>query len=329
MKFNKIVGFRSGKLWKKIIAVIYYIFLLNITLVVINSFEDSINMKIIDKVIHAVESIFYLLTFVTPVFFFYLEDKFKCKKQVFYLAMLVSTFVMFFMWGGVQSLCSYDYHELVVDKEVQKQTKAQKLIENEQEKNKMSEMEIITRNGHPTFYGSIKAAHDIWNDVEDGKVIITDKYSVNLKNNTLLFLQEYDYKDDDLIRDIQIYFSRFKYPPNLYIDDVLPIVVEYLPLDLISQWYVFDESYYLFDVDGKVATDYVISYTLNNRGKEAYQSDEIAYGYTIDVIITVGNDGIVDTLRIHSGIPKSMQSQFLKLNGYKKFDWEFNLEDYK
>lgn len=192
----------------------------------------------------------------------------------------------------------------------------------------MSEMEIITRNGHPTFNGSFKAAQDFWNDVEDGKVIISDKFSVNLKDNTILVLEEFDYKKDDLISDIQIYFSRFKYPPKLYIDDVLPIVVEYLPLDLINQWYVLDESYYLYNNDTENVTYYVISYTLNNKGKEAYQSEEIVYSYTIDVIISVGNDEIVDNLWIHSGIPNWMWSHNLKRNGFKKFDWEFNIEDY-
>lgn len=131
MKLNKIVGFRSNKLWKKIIAVIYYIFLLNIVLAVIDTFNDNMNVKMIDKIIHVVESIFYLLTFITPVIFFYLEDKFSYKKQVFYLAMIVSTFGMFFMWGGVQSICSYDYHELVKEKEIQNQAEAQRLMEKE------------------------------------------------------------------------------------------------------------------------------------------------------------------------------------------------------
>lgn len=188
-----------------------------------------------------------------------------------------------------------------------------------------SDLEIITRNEHPTYYGSVEQSHAVWDDVKDGKVVFADGYD-KYQDNTILIMDAY--RNSDLIRDIEIYFSNFDKPVNFSVKDVLPIIASYMPFDVIKKYYKYNKSEKILPDKENVEKTayYIISYSLTSDASTAYYSGDHEYSGSIDVIITLNENKIVDSFRIGFGTPRWMSS--LSMNEYYTKSWKCNLKDY-
>lgn len=107
--------------------------------------------------------------------------------------------------------------------------------------------DIIIREGHPTYYGSVEVSHQIWDDVEKGKVIFADGYD-EYDDITILTMDAY--RNSDLIRDVQVYLKNFEQPMEMSVEEILPIIATYMPFEIMDQYYEFSKSYMVAPDDG-------------------------------------------------------------------------------
>lgn len=212
--------------------------------------------------------------------------------------------------------------EDVVDNKSQESTSSKS---NAIEESLNSDLEVITRKGHPTYYGSVETSHSVWRDVKKGKIIFADSID-NYNDTTILSMNAY--RNSDLIRGISVNFSNFEEPCVMTVDEVLPIIASYMPFDIMDMYYQFDKSELIQpDKDSNGEHYYVISYNLTDNGKESYYSKEHEYSGTIDVIICANKEGGVETFDIKFGTPRWMSS--LSTNSYHQVEWNCNLYSYR
>lgn len=189
-----------------------------------------------------------------------------------------------------------------------------------------SDWEIITREGHPTFYGSVEHSHLIWDDVEKGKIVFPDGYD-KWGDSTILSMEAY--RNSDLIREIYVSLVNFDVPTEKTLDEILPVVASYMPYEVMDKYYEFRRSYSIEPDEGKEDTDnyFVVSYGLTDEGKTAYYEKEHEYSGSIDVIICTNENGQVKNFDIRFGTPRWMSS--LSTNSRHKVDWSCDLYDYR
>lgn len=158
-----------------------------------------------------------------------------------------------------------------------------------------TEMGILLRDGHPTYYGSVEQSHEIWDDVKS-KIRFGDTNKFATVKNPILYMDR-DFKFKDLIEDVEIYFYNFENNPNFSLDDALPIAADYLPFDIIDQYYEYKGSFVKTDSSGNQF--YTVSYWITKDAAEKYRAKEHPYSGNIDVIISV-TDNVVQYIMIKS-----------------------------
>ncbi len=188
-----------------------------------------------------------------------------------------------------------------------------------------TDMDIVTRAGHPTYYGSVEASHEIWDDVEKGRIHFGDK-SYGYNDTPILTMDAN--RNSDIIRQVVINFENFNEHPAVTLEDALSITATYMPYEIMDQYYEFKGSEMLVPEESRKddPTYYVVSYRLTEEGSSAYYAKEHEYSGTIDVIIQV-NNGSVQNINISFGTPRWMSS--LSTNSYLREDWSCDLYDYK
>ena len=188
-----------------------------------------------------------------------------------------------------------------------------------------TDMDIILRDDHPTYYGSVEKSHEIWDDVEKNRIHFGDK-SYGYNDNPILSMDAY--RNSDLIRQVLINFLNFSDTPTVTIDEAIRIAASYMPYEVMDKYYEFNGSELIVPDESREddPSYYVISYRLTDEGSEAYYSKEHDYSGTIDVIIQVSNEA-VDNLDITFGTPRWMSS--LEKNSYHKEEWSCDLYDYR
>lgn len=70
-------------------------------------------------------------------------------------------------------------------------------IENEYNR----DLSLITADGHPTYYGSIEDAHNVWDNTEEGKVIFANSFS-NYSNRTIINISDSQNENSEIIKYI-------------------------------------------------------------------------------------------------------------------------------
>ena len=188
-----------------------------------------------------------------------------------------------------------------------------------------TDMDIIMREGHPTYYGSVAVSHEIWDDVEKNRIHFADK-NYGYKDNPILSMDAY--RNSDLIRQVLINFTNFADAPSVSLDDAIRIASSYMPYDVMDKYYEFKGSMLIVPDESKKdeASYYVVSYRLTDEGSKAYYDKEHEYSGTIDVIIEVDDD-IVQSIDITFGTPRWMSS--LQKNSYIQEEWTCDLYDYR
>lgn len=198
-------------------------------------------------------------------------------------------------------------------KETKKKEESEQPTQEPTEPPKETDLDIITRNGHPTYYGEMQQAHSFWNDIEKGKIVFSDDFQDEYTDNTILSVGE-NSKDSD-IRNIEIYFQNMKDATDITLDKAVSIVGEYLPYDILEEWYKFDKSYLLIPKKQSEENEiYIASYSLKKDQHSA------PYYGSVDIIIAMNKNGQANYATIGFGLPRSMI--YAEKNGYSYAEWE-------
>lgn len=181
-----------------------------------------------------------------------------------------------------------------------------------------TDMDIILRTGHPTYYGSVEQSHEVWDDVEDGKIQFADKFYGH--GETPILAME-AYRNSDLIRQVVINFAYFEEKPKVSLDESIEIVASFMPYEIMDQYYEYAGSKLIVaDEEDDNGTYYVISYRLTDSAKK----EKHDYSGSIDVILQADKDTVINAV-IGFGTPRWMSS--LELNGYHAEEWTCDLYD--
>ncbi len=189
-----------------------------------------------------------------------------------------------------------------------------------------SDWEIVTREGHPTYYGSVELSHTIWDDIEKGKIVFADGYN-KWGDKSILSMDAY--RNSDLIRGVYVSFSNFEEPVEMTVDDILPVIASYMPFEVMDQYYQFcgSELYAPNEERDNKNRYYAISYNLTEEASAAYYDDKHEYSGTIDVLIETSESGIVECFNIDFGLPRWVSS--LNTNNMHSEEWACDLYDYR
>lgn len=189
-----------------------------------------------------------------------------------------------------------------------------------------TDWEIITREGHPTYYGSVEDSLSVWGDVEKGKVYFAGSLD-KIEENAILSMSAY--RNSDIIRGIGVSFSSFEEPPTLTVEEVLPVIASYMPYEVMDEYYRFMRSELITpdDEESNETRYFIISYNLTDEAKESYYSENHGYSGTIDVQIYADKTGCVGGFSIGFGLPRWMAS--MTTNSYHMEEWACDLYDYR
>ena len=184
-----------------------------------------------------------------------------------------------------------------------------------------TDMDIIMRTGHPTYYGSVEQSHEVWDDVEKGKIQFADKFYGHGETPILTMDA---YRNSDLIRQVIINFAYFEEKTNVSLDESIETVASFMPYEIMDQYYEYAGSKLIVadEEENDNWTYYVISYRLTDSAKK----EEHDYSGSIDVIIQADKDSVINAV-IGFGTPRWMYS--LDLNGYHAEEWTCDLYDYR
>ena len=170
----------------------------------------------------------------------------------------------------------------------------------------ITDLDLITAEGHPTYYGETEQAHKVWDSVEKGKILFPDGYDRYQSGKTLIIMDAYGREDNAIIRDLEVYFSNCNPVVQLTIDEAVAIAATYFPHEIVDKWYEHDRSFYQASSTDGGDSYYVCRYHLTDEGSEAYYSNKHKYSGSIDIIFYVNPDGYVDMFRYHFGLPKGI-----------------------
>lgn len=188
-----------------------------------------------------------------------------------------------------------------------------------------SDLAIVTADGHPAYYDSTVDAHKIWDGVEKNKIVFADSFD-KYTDKTIINMSD---DKDGIITQIEIYFQNFTPPIDITLEESLKIASEYIPYDIINEWYEFNRSYCIKPISPTHSKDtyYVVSYNLTENGKKAYKSHKHSYSGSIDIIFEENMKGNIINFTIGFGTPRWMSS--LNTNDYEEINWNCNLNDIK
>ncbi len=186
------------------------------------------------------------------------------------------------------------------------------------DKNTLSDLEILTLDSHPKFYGDYKEAKKFWADY---KQVMVDKTSSEYEDKLLLAATG----NNKVITDITIDFTHSdEIKHKLTVEKVLKIVCEYIPYDILEKYYEYTESFYETSKDGNYkAYHYIMS--LNKEGKAASaNNDFLLYDkFAFKIIHKNDDDWIVKINR------SAYKGKHEKSDKYEVEYWKADLNKYK
>lgn len=162
----------------------------------------------------------------------------------------------------------------------------------------LSEMELLTSENHPKFYGSQESAETVWfgHIGEDSIMIKNTINSHYTYEDAIMVLDCYQergaFRDiNSNIRGIHIRFNNFRKDTEISFEQGLELTKEYFPDDIISEHYHKFESFYQ---DSGNKRNYTVVYELNDG------EDKEEYSYWLSVVLCTNETGKMDSLNIYS-----------------------------
>lgn len=169
-------------------------------------------------------------------------------------------------------------------------------------KNPITDMELLTFEGHPKYLDDYDDAKSKWGD--DKRIILCNGNEIHDNiENTIIYAESrgttyigYNKYKNNKIESIEFLLDNCNDEAStLSLEDVIPIIKEYLPQELMNEKYHIEDSVQ-WPEDGRKV--YYISYKLNDDISDD-EYDELGLTEKIAVSIHVNKDGNVDFVRIN------------------------------
>lgn len=176
---------------------------------------------------------------------------------------------------------------------------------------KMTDWDILTLPEHPTFWSDLSESEAFWKNVDDSKIGMDGE---NYKNTNIININSVS---NVKIEEIEVYLCNSAELNKLTIEEVLPIIESYIPLDMMKGRYECTESFIAQPKDSSRSTHYFVCYTIIDKLDEYTD-----YFYTAFVEIKIEDNHVHDFRMVRGSIPNWARK--LKLNGYEKINWDYD-----
>ena len=174
----------------------------------------------------------------------------------------------------------------------------------------VGDMEIITREGHPKFGDAEGLARDTWGDITEDKILFADSYE-KYKDTNIITMDSFDGK----LNSFEIYFQNFTVPEILSVDDVLPVIASYIPIEQMKGLYEINKAFVAVPKEGEDSdTHYFIQYVKTDATKESHP--DLFYDVVVEIQVS---DGCVQMFRVFDDLPNWTRK--LEFNGYVEQEW--------
>lgn len=187
----------------------------------------------------------------------------------------------------------------------------------------LSDMELLTMKDHPKFYGDHNEAKQFWKGYDKVKV---NNASQTIHNEDALLSVTTGAGDKRIITSVRINLSNVDNKHDLKLEDVLQLICDYIPYDILSKYYTFKESFHEKYKGGDYeAYHYVM--VLNDAGKAANKSGDMRFNdkFAFKIIHRNENDWIAE---INSLSYEGNQDQF-KPGAYDVEGWNVAIYKYR
>jgi|GEM_PF-2895757 len=148
----------------------------------------------------------------------------------------------------------------------------------------LQDMGVVNTTNHPKYFSEYENALEFWKGNDFVKVI---KEGEVLTNAGALLVMTSDTKTE-MISDIRINLSGYSMKEKpLIVGDVLKVICEYIPYDIITKYYSSDKAFYEIIKAGEQEKYYYL-WVLNEKGKQEIRkgnkalSDKLAFEVVYD-----------------------------------------------
>ncbi|MDF2655545.1 MAG: hypothetical protein K0R19_2019 [Bacillota bacterium] len=128
----------------------------------------------------------------------------------------------------------------------------------------LTDMELLTAEGHPQFYGDFLEAESFWRNYSE-KVKVVNARQTIFNEDALLLITTGD-SDNNVITKVTINLSEVENKQDIVLDDALALICQYIPYDIIASYYTFEDAYYEVFADGGFEGYHYLMH-LNDTGK--------------------------------------------------------------
>lgn len=201
----------------------------------------------------------------------------------------------------------------------------------EEQSYEYTDMELINMPGHPVFYDD-KSQCDLWKKIDeqddyDYKIYLPDEDFDEIDDEkTILMLSN---NDEGKLWNISFYPINIEHDYRLFVEDVMPILIDYLPKNVIKSNYSVEKSNMIMPIaqdDPSYSTYY---YTVLTKKDDAPKDD--GYPQNIWIYLCDGANA-VEAAEISSSQPRELEWKRDPSNGEKNIygtvEWEYNILDH-
>lgn len=212
-------------------------------------------------------------------------------------------------------------NESTVDSQVETSTDSE---ESTTEAPKCTDMELLTIEGHPTFYGSSEKAHEVWDkySAEDTVMIKGFVGHSSTYDDAILVLDCFKnggMADSDIINGVHITFSNFSDGKKVGFQEALSIASDYFPYEIMSEKYsLFESCYQKMKKEEKPYYKYFINYKMKDVTQSSAYDHDLPYDCWVSVVFYVDSEENVDSISISTD--RASGSRYES----EKFEWGYD-----
>ena len=185
---------------------------------------------------------------------------------------------------------------------------------------KLTDKEIILKQGHPLLLDDLSKAFTIWQtEFDEDKIVNPGVWETIYTDNHILVIESYeDSNGIEYIGQLQFLFSEFD--SKVSFDEALAIINEYLPKEHLQKYYTEDMSWYEpyeYGENNDVGTQYVKSFRLTDEDNKPNRTTGFSW---FDILIWVDKDGNATEARLASVAFSNYNYDVMK-------DWDYSFFD--
>lgn len=190
-----------------------------------------------------------------------------------------------------------------------------------------SDMEIITFEGHPTLYGKVEDAHNLWDKYSsDETIVLKNAIGHHIKYEKAYLILDcftgggaYRETDSEYIEGITINFQNLKNISNVPFDNALDIAKDFLPIGFLNEKYdLFESCKQDIGNEDNPMSQYSVIYKVKDEFLNEARKNDVYYDTWISVVIRTDKDNNATYLSISENRVADSR------NEPEKQDWNYD-----